>query len=212
MPVTLALNDILEVKVACNNTNQLGLNVLHYRIAAVTGGAVTDADMALAMDVKFAPIYKSLMGNTASYFGVRVQVISTNPKPVAQVSTTLTGAGGIAGGVLPGQVCAIIKKITAIAGRRGRGRYYIPFPPVPADDTTLNKPTAAYLLLLQAAATALDDPITATFGADDAIATLQVRNAASGTVTAVDQLQASPIWATQRRRGNYGQPNVYPPF
>lgn len=212
MAADLNLNDVLAVKVACFSNGQLGLNVHHYEVQARTGFGTTDLFAAVYFDNLFAPLYKALLGNNASYYGVNVQVVSRVAKLASVTSAFNTGVGSGVTECLPGQVCGVISKTTALAGRARRGRAYVPFPARQFNDLVLDLPTAGYKLLLDALADAMDNAhVIGGVGSSDTLFPVLFRPA-TGVRQTIRQCVARRAWGTQRRRGNYGSPNAFPPF
>lgn len=127
MPVNLAVNDVLEIKLFTRNGGQTGINVLHYNVQTIGGGAITDQQVADAFSTFIAPSMKALMSTQSSYSGLRVQRISPLPVPVAVTSTNGAAVGTTGVDVIPAQASALISKRTNLAGRMNRGRVYLPF-------------------------------------------------------------------------------------
>src|SRR3546814_8120191 len=65
----------------------------------------------------------------------------------------------LGGDLLPGQVCGMVTKLTAAAGRRFRGRVYVPFPLETDNDGIV--PSAAYVARINPVALAQISQITA---------------------------------------------------
>lgn len=212
MPTALNVGDIVQLKVACNCTNQLGLSVRQYTVVTISGGVgVTDADFCSAMDTAMAPVYKPWLGNDASYYGTNAQIINRTPKPISVTASSSTGPGTASNGSLPGQVSGIITLRTNSVGRSYRGRVYVPFPATVWNDLVLNVPTAAAKVLLGAIAVEYGLSRIVTSGGSTATLVPIIRNKL-GTVPFITSVLSRGAWATQRRRGNYGRPNAYPPF
>lgn len=212
MAYTPVIGDVFELRVACACTNQVAFNTQHYIVTSVLGGGVSDTILSASIDAALAPLYKPILGNDASYYGVSLSKIWPLPRKTAAISAALTGAGTAATPALPGQVCGIGKSFTANAGPKWRGRVYLPFPPAGANDAVLNVPTNAYVTLATAVIFDLTTPYTATAGLATTTISPILWNRASHTGTPILQSAGGRKWATQKRRGNYGQPNVYPPF
>lgn len=212
MTTPLAVGQVLEVTVGCTCNDQFGLNVSHWQVAAVTAPPPNDGDTAAAFDATFAPLYKPAMTAAAFYFGVRAQIILPAPRKVAVVAALLTGAGTDLSGPLPEQVSGLISLRTNTAGRGGRGRLYPPFPAIDAVDDPNAKPTGAYTALLQAIANVHQTPFLVTAGAANATLVPVLLKRSTGATTPVTGAFATGLWATQRRRGNYGKTNVGNPF
>ena len=82
------LNDIVQIRVTCSEGNQISQNVLHYLVGGVTGGGLTQLQMATAFQNVVSPSYRQLMPVTAFFEGVSVQNLS--PPMAVAASTNLT--------------------------------------------------------------------------------------------------------------------------
>jgi hypothetical protein len=209
----IAVGDTLEIKVGTYCAGQAGINVLHYDVESV--GAVPRQlhEVALDFDTLAAPLYKALIGNNASYYGVQVKRVRPGAETAAYVSAAFVGSGDVANlQALPTQVSGIITKQTALAGRSNRGRVFVPFPGYLFHDGINERPTAAYLVPLAALKTFLVASFTSGLGVDTATLDPVIYNQLTGARVEVINGRANQKWATQRRRGNYGAANPYPPF
>jgi hypothetical protein len=209
---TILVNDVYELKVGCYCAGQAGINVSHWKCTASTGSGAADSDWALFADQMFAPFYKAAMAATANYYGVRTQRIAPLPVSVAVISATLTGVGTAGAIALPTQVSGIITLQTGLAGRGFRGRQYIPFPSTTSNDATLDTPTATYKGLIGGIGGRFGSSYN--IGAGGNTVTMQpvLWKRTLAFATNITAYRANQKWATQRRRGNYGQANAYPPF
>jgi hypothetical protein len=120
--------------------------------------------------------------------------------------------GTAAGNPIPNQVSGIITKTTAFAGRANRGRTYVPFPAASFNLAPNDTPTAAYVALLDALGIVLFAPMALTLGADTVNVTPVLFHRRTGFNTPITNFRSRQLWATQRRRGNYGTANTLPPF
>jgi len=205
------LNDyILQVKTFCLHTDQIAINVLHYVANTALGGAVYDDETAVALDIAWQAVYLPLMGNTAQWKGVTVQIIAgTTPSPY-QVSNAHSNFGTVAGDLMPRQTCGIITKYTAGIGRANRGRLYVAFPAEP-DNAVTAVPVAGYITRLDnlGAVVLVNNTITGGSGGTIKLSPI-IWHRATSTYTPVNGRRSNQRWATQRRRGSYGRPNVLP--
>jgi len=212
MPAPLANGDVIEVKFGCFCAGQAGINVTHW-VITTPDGTKDLQDLALAFDNHFHADFKDCIASDATFYGVRAQIIDPLPLSVAEVSAAHIGTGNVGNGAaLPTQVSSIITLTTLLAGRANRGRVYVPFPGNADNDPILNTPTNLHVAELDA----LMLKLTSTFSGDVAMGALVLEpylwHRATRTKTLVDDGVARQKWATQRRRGNYGQTNTYPPF
>lgn len=212
-PVVLT-GDLLQVKIGCYCQGQAGINVLHLRAGAKTDPAleVTLDEVAETVDDLMEALYKPLLTGVASYYGVQVTRIRPFPRSVSAVAAGNEGPGTGGTAALPLQTSAVITLQTNLAGRSNRGRIYIPFPDETANDNAAAMPTLAYDTLLSNLAATFANKVTFT-QAGQSMDFYWVIAKDGGTSTIdLDRARANRKWGTQRRRGNYGQKNVYPPF
>ena len=212
MPVLLTLNDIIELKIGCWAQAQAGINVLHYKVTTVVPTSVTASEVAVHFDVLAAPLYKAALSSQAQYYGVTVQKIVPLPPSTFALSAGLSGPGLVGSKLLPTQVCGMITKQTDFAGRKYRGRIYVPFPDEESNEDTTGTPELLYIGALTNIANGLLVPqnVVGALGAATLTPVLLDKDT-GGTVNITGGL-ARDRWAGQHRRGNYGQSNVYPPL
>lgn len=208
MTVSIAPGDRLECKLHCSDLEQGSTNTFYLEVLTTSGASTTDLDAAIFLDSTFSGDIKNFIADTANYNGFSVRVANELPLKIAQFANA--GAGpGVAGAIgLPRQTSGLIQFRTDQAGPGGRGRLYMPFPPQSANQT-LGQPIPAYVASL------------ATFGSD--IRTLPpITGALGGSLTTrfvlwskkqarmipITQVFGSNAWATQKRRGTFGRPNL----
>jgi len=209
MPVPIALNDILEVKVYCQCGAQAGINVRHFVCTAVDGEGADLIDVLAELATAIPTAYKDVMSNEAQYEGLSVQRISPEPASVKFFSALDAGVGDSTAHVLPTQVSGIITLTTDQAGRAKRGRMYVPFPSETHNLAT-GVPSGAYVALLEVIGTIFSSVLL--------VGALPDRVELGPIIHQKDTHQTTPItdatprsrWATQRRRGAYGTPNLPP--
>lgn len=205
MASLIAAGAVLELAYATRQQAQMGYNVIHYR-ARVTTGQPTDQDVVDAMDGLAAPLYKAYLPTAVTYWGTKGSVIFPLPRRAMVTQGSNRGAGTVNTDPLPKQVTLVITKQTNNAGRRYRGRTYLPFWGESQNDAG-NRPTNAAtaaaatigVALLQAqviigvAGTVTIDPI--------------LWHRATQTYDIITQTRPGILWATQRRRGDFGRIN-----
>jgi len=154
----IGLNTIVEVKFFAQLQNQVSVNVRHYRSQSIGGDpAATDEQFATMLDVKFSPLYKQAMSQSATYLGLSVQILTPQLRP-AVINNTGRGTGAKVGEPAVSQAAGLIKLTTNSAGRSGRGRVYIPF--FAEGDTLLTGAfSAGYVLDLAQLGNAFDDVV-----------------------------------------------------
>lgn len=209
------VNDYVQVRVFCTNSEQASVNTFWYAVVAVGTPAATDLDMATDLDTGFlSTALPPMLNNLTTYNGVQVQVYRTPDIFAAQDS--IAGAGPGTGGAvaLPRQTAGLTHWQTPKAGRAYRGRTYWPFPAT-AHDTGDGIPTTAYVALMTTLANGLLNFTTFTVSGRSAQVSLVLKHRKNKAgVTPVPSTILSETneakWATQRRRGSFGRPNVSP--
>jgi hypothetical protein len=199
MAVILKIGDILEAKIFCSNGQQQGINVLHYRVKSFTGAAYSDAAFADKMSQSAAPLYKVYLPTACRYEGVRAQVIFPLPVQAAQVSTNSAGFGTVIADPLPSQASFLVKKNTALAGRRFRGRMYLPFWGESMSDATGRPTGPANTAALDIATLLLTEQTWGVFP-DQVVLTPVLWSREFSDYQAVTGVVLRAAWATQRRR------------
>lgn len=201
------VGDILEATIRCHSRDQDGLNIRHYSVTAATGGGVTFAEVASNLFNRLAAAYVAIMNGTASFHSVSVRRVAPIP-PSAPEVTILAPVINIGGGPpAPRQVTGVIGLFTGVAGRKGRGRVYVPFPSnVHVDD---GSPTNAYVAGLQGIAAQLLGVVTVTGGVAGTSAELipVLYHRLTRTANAITNATGRARFGTQRRRGDYGRAN-----
>ncbi len=221
MAQVLTAGQVVKCRIWCDTGaggGQASCNTLAYTVSPTPAPTATDADVAVTLDALVAVTYKALLSATATYKGVQAQIC--NPAfPYAAIylsasSIAGAGAGGVAGNIMPGQICGLIGFSTGRAGVRNRGRFYVAFPGV-ADDGGGGSPTAGYITRLGALAPNVNSGMAVAVGGRTATLIRVILHGTPkvGPIGAPDAVIGSPIgqgWATQRRRGSYGRQNRSP--
>lgn len=208
--IVVNVGDIIEVRTFCRATDQVGINVFHYRCSGVNG-QVTLGMVAANLGASLPSRYKALMSNNAVYDGLDVVRIVPGPRTQNAWSTDGAGAGIVTGDVLPRQVAGVITKLTAFKGRRYRGRFYLAFP-CEADSDMTGIPNANYMAALGLLATQFEQLLAPVSGANNAVFIPIVYHRFPGDFTDIVRCRANQKWGTQRKRGSYGRPNQAPTF
>lgn len=219
MPVTLAVGNLLRTRFWCVATDQAAVNTMYWSVVASSGAPTTDLNAADEFDFFMGPFYKAQMPSSCSYQGCTVQVV-THPPMTPQVGRASAGAGTLGTIAMPRQVASLVSFKTASAGRRYRGRVYLPFPPVGAaeGDGTM---TAAYAVIIAqwsaqwASISTLDNSLTTPTGfvtISQVIPHFLKKGEVGPEIppTVVTNVQPGELFATQRRRGSFGRQNSSP--
>jgi len=200
----MAVGDILKVRNICYRPGfHLGVNVTHWESIATTGAGVTLKEFVIAYDATVAAAYLSVLSQGARYRGTGAQKI--HPAPVsAEAASVLNDAAGTEASDLMQTQSGLIRKRTNLAGRKYRGRIYIPFPGEARNDATGN-PDATYTAKLALLAIAID--VTQVIVGAGGTETFQqvLYHRLTNTWTPIESLTSEILWATQRRRSQRGK-------
>jgi len=216
MPGTTPENgDLLQVRTVCYTDNQISMNVLHYQMVTQGVAPITLENMAEALSELWAPLYKSLMPDSAAFRGVSVQNLMS-PRTLEYHETGDSGPGTEGANLAPTQATGLIRFRAPLAGRRYRGRIYpglISAGLIAANgglsvggETALN----ALATELGPARTVAEDGQTALLGLAIRHPDVIVAGVRIPQWSTVDLIDPSVLLATQKRRGEYGQHNVIP--
>lgn len=212
MAFPIILDHLLKVVTYCQLGNQAGINIHYFRPRTIEAPA-NSVTLANGLSAILGPLYRNLLCNLATYNGLTLEDI-TAPTPFEpQPSDSGVGVGIAGDEPLPAQVSGIITLKTGLIGRDNRGRRYIPFP---AEDdsivTSSNNPYpigsyVAFLNLLGAKLVTTSVPVG---GGNNVTLNGQILHHSDGLTTGLDSYLSRQEWATQRRRGDYGRPNILP--
>lgn len=206
--VTLAVNDIIQVRVGCYTSDQAGINTIHYRVSNTNGDSATDGEFGVVINSGIRSLYESLLGVGAFYRGVSVQRVAPGTRNIPALTIDPI-EGSVEGGLLPRQCSGLIKFRTELAGPRYRGRIYIPFP---AEDSNFleGEPGIAYIADLEDLGEFFASTHLVGDGQNGATLVPILYHRDLGTWTDIVDAIAVPSWATQRRRGAFGKQNPRP--
>jgi hypothetical protein len=211
-------NDVLEVTVAMLLGAQLGLNKTTWQVTGTTTGGATQQEISAVLDGNWAAAYKALVANGVAYRGTSVQKIWPLPRVVREFNVTNAGAGTAGAAACPTQTAGLISFQTANSGRSYRGRIYIPFPAI-VDVQNSGAPVVGYGTRTATLATWYVNPITIV-GVGGSTTIQQVifhrkptKSGGPPPAHSSDNVVSSStrvLFATQRRRGEYGRQNILP--
>lgn len=202
----LALNEVWLATYRCRAADQLGLVTCAYRVTSIFGTGATDLDMATVMDANAGTALIPIIGTGAQYVSTQVRRLRPLPAPVPVTVSLSGGAGTATGDLLPRNVSGLVSKQTAFAGRRFRGRGFIPFPTEDHNDAT-GHPSAGYLTLLNTVRTFLFGNVLVLGMTNGAQLQATIFHRAGATDDLVTSSSSTAKWAQQHRRGDYGRPN-----
>jgi hypothetical protein len=209
MATVLAPTNLLRCSMWCSEAGQASVSSFYYLVVTVGGVPATDQDVGDTLATNAGALLRACINNNATFNGIVTQKIIPPPLTVDVFSTANAGAGSGGTPALPKQVTGLVSWYTALAGRAKRGRTYMPFPAVPADlgDGT---PTAAYQTAVSTFANAVKGLTAIAIGGRTATLALILYHRQLTTYDVITALLVRNQWATQRRRGAYGRPNISP--
>lgn len=210
MAIALEVNDILRIRLATFLEGQMGLNVLHYRISSISGGATLIDDVPAGFYDFVQERYCDLFATQTEFSGVGASIVLPGDRRTIEYRSAgntgvLLGTNGDE--TLPKQVTAVIRFRRERAGRMARGRNYIPFPAQTGADFTTGLPNAGYIVKL----TDYLNTISPTCTVPIKTHTIVITHGILGKLSGFDPVAAVAVsrrWATQRRRGDYGAQNT----
>jgi len=210
----LAPGDVIQFKTYCYLGNQVGINTYYYLVDSTSIAPPDLSQVGAALDLNFAqPAYLEVLCNDAHYYGSSTTLM-TGVTPYAPFYENANDDNGIGGAVpLAAQTCGLLSKVTDLRGPKYRGRVYIPFPATDAITAGTEHPNAAYQADVEAIGDALltAGPVVVIGGATVHL-TPVLWHGTDGPPTVISSYEAKALWATQKRRGDYGKGNLVPPF
>jgi hypothetical protein len=205
----MAIGDLYQIRFVSFDTDQIGLNIRHYVATASVAPEPSRVQIADFFTAAFAPTMQTMLNANAIFKGCDVRQLLPPPATIADHTTAAQVPGLVATPAAPRQVSGLIKLSTPLAGRAGRGRFYMPFPAttsVQADGAM----GPAYFVNLGTLATKLNQGQTIPNGGGSLTLFPVIFHRKTGTFTLVTGTVARQGWATQRRRGFFGRINVQP--
>lgn len=219
MANVLGIGDLVRIRFWCAATDQAAVNTLYFMVLASSGTPGTDLDAAINMDENMGPFYKAMMPSSVSYQGCEAGIVK-KPALSVQIARGQAGAGTDGTVALPRQITSLVHYRTANAGRRYRGRSYLPFPPVGAAelDGTMTAAYAVKVALWTAQLSTItfwNNPYTVPTGFTTVAQVIPhfLRKGEVGPEippTFTTAIQPDDRFATQRRRGSFGRTNASP--
>lgn len=209
MTTPIVVNDLVKVRVCCQETNQISLNSLTYKITALTG-APTYEDLAGHLAANLSGAYAPFISNTSKFYGISMQrYFPTAMQPVIAIRNDV-GTGGAT--TAPRNAAAIITKKSSVPGKQGRGRIYVPFIAT-ANLSVDGSISPAGLVLMDAIITAGLATVTAlvvNFAGDTVSFDPTLVSATGIFRSALVGAYSKSLVGTQKRRGDFGRPNNLP--
>lgn len=209
MATALQVGDIVQVRSYTTVPNQTAVNRWHYWVTAIGGSPGTDIDLLTSLNTLIAGDMKNQLPANATWKGFMASIINRTPPPVPVQLTTGAGVGTIGVDCVAKQVCPIVSWYTANAGRKYRGRTYWPFMPVNWVDN-YGEVVAAGSVAYDLTAGVLQNFTAVSNGGRTATVAMVIYHRVTGTHDNVVTRLTRATPATQKRRGDYGRPNVSP--
>lgn len=209
MPAALAVGDRVQVRIWSSDAEQASVNTVYYKVISLAGTGASDARLATDFDAVIAAAMKNLLNVSARYDGVQVTIVNRLPLPVSQTGNVNAGLGTRGINSLPRQAAGILSIRTDIAGPRGRGRLYLPFPSG-VDNTDPGRPLGAYITNAELLGADMLAFASTGVGANTANLQWVVWSKVHAAMIPVVNYIVPPFWATMKKRGSYGRPNRSP--
>jgi len=209
--MAMSVGQTWRASIACYMAPQLGLNIRHFVVSAQIGSGLSEQAFCDALSSQLAVYYIPLIAASARYWGIKLQEITT-PLPLPFSSVEGQGNGTVPGDPIPSQVAGVISVYSKLSGRTGRGRVYVPFPGK-TDSTPTIPPTPVddYVSRLNGLGQRLTGLYNvAAAGNGWSIQWCLFRKGLTPVTTFLYSYVSRQLWGNQRRRGNYGRPNVPP--
>lgn len=126
MPIALPVGAILEVRLRGFIHGQETVNVFHYAAAQAVSDAVGELDL-LKTAANSALVQKLRLYTTTEMAGMRTDLQWVYPtRTVANLGSTPGQVGNLAGASVTSGATLVVRRTTQLAGRKYRGRIYLP--------------------------------------------------------------------------------------
>lgn len=210
MGTPILVGDLIQIQPWWTFQEQAGTNVLHYSPVPPVP-AVEIEEVVEALSAAWSVECRGIVGTSVVFNGLTGRIYRLNTTFPTVIGEAANAAGTFGTDPLPGQVSGIITKRSADGSRKGRGRVYCPFPPLEACDAAGN-PAVAYLAAMNAYATQVLDSQSVVGNAGTIVMKPVIANRPilSGGFKEITSFVVRGRFATQRRRGDYGAPNISP--
>lgn len=222
MSFNVIMDAVVQARFYCIVAPQVSINSIGYICTNSTGAGITDVELVAQLSPLYGAKMRLLMPPEATYSGCGVQRVDPPQQSISTYGNIGTGVGSLGDTMGVKQVAGLIRKNTNLAGRGGHGRWYMPFIPS-AQSVGTGQPSAGYLAALASLSVVMQNGFTITgLGGTATISPCLIRFARAAKVgpppkpavafryTPITTCKEQPYFATQRRRGDYGRPNVLP--
>ncbi len=208
MSTSVAVGEVYGVRAVCILGAQVSINTVSYRIVSPLVGSILDTDIANHYAAAYASFLAPMLCNDAFFRGVIVFRRLPTPQPVAAKALAITaGTGGAV--ALPKQTCGLLSAQTSLSGRAQRARFYVPFPSQSSNQLD-GVPTVGYKAELSALLGVAYTNLNLVVGGNSVNLDPVVWHKSTHTSDMIQTSNISTLWATQRRRGDFGRVNASP--
>jgi hypothetical protein len=222
MAVILNAFDIVRLTLVSQLGPQVALNRYHYLVGAPVGSP-TDTQFAFEFSVANGGLYRACLSSAATFRGDIAQIYRPLPTPAMATHFQVFQSQGQNGGAgvgtrgatpLPGQVRGLVGFKGNVAARGLNPRTYFPWPSTSDLGVDAYTPAAAYSTAIETFAQAVITFNALNDGAGNtcnlALVDFRVKQPANYVFEFLTSFAHRPRWATQRRSGAYGRPNLPP--
>lgn len=203
--------DVVRHVTYCTAGGQVSTNSRDYQLVQVTGGTViSSGDFLITRDGLFSAAYSAALSSEADYYGSQLyKRTPVGPAPRPDQINVNPAPGTFGAGLLPTQTCGLISLYTAIMGKTGQGRFYMPFPSTVAN-TAPGGLSGGYLTALNDFIPLLTDNITITSAGATGLFRPCLYVPGGAPPKFIYSGTPRTAWATQRKRGAFGKTNSLP--
>jgi len=197
----MAAGDILEVTFEWQNVDRGDKynNVCHFYVQADATGLSNEQALCDALNTEVIDNVLPLLNNKCRFRNTLVQRVYPLPRTAGQQNDNGIGTvGGIAGDALPPACCLVIKKKTAFAGRRFRGRFFCPM--LSESDQANGLFGGANVIALTSALDGLLGFLKSTAGDGEYIPVIFPKGGTSASAKIVTNTSRDDVVRQQRRR------------
>lgn len=195
-----------KMQVFCSCLGQVSVNTVYYSYGPAAGAIPSAGQVAAAFSDWIRDAYLPLLNQDARYMGVKVTDV-TPGKPLPGIAVE-EGAGTQATGALPLQTAGVVTLQSTLSDPQGRGRIYVPFPGIGAQDADAH-PTVDYLSSLVLLGIGLRAFVTATYDpAGSNSFELKVFSKTANIFRKCVSTRGNRRWGEIHKRGDYGKANI----
>lgn len=206
----MPVGDIHRVVFYFRLAEQVAINVWHFRLSGIVGAELTNQQRADQWHATEGLFYVPLISNNVTVHTASVRHLFPLPQGLEVFSNQAAFGGGTGGTNMSKQTAGIVTLNTALPGRANRGRKYLPFPGE-LNNVDPGIPDPGYIASLTAWLNNFVPTTTLIVGGQNETWTpIIFRKTLPASSPTILTGKVRGVWATQRRRGSYGRPNVLP--